>query len=76
MAGSNEGHEGGSQPMMHLQGSIAEAHVQQPMESDNQMNDRPQSDDMPAQGMWDTTVIGSGMSGGDNTNPANTIRTH
>lgn len=73
MATSNEGHEGAAQPMMSLQGNIGTAHEQAPLMSENQMNDRPQSDDMPMQGMWDTTVIGSGMNGGSHTNPANQI---
>jgi hypothetical protein len=73
MATSNEGHEGGSQPMMSLQGGTGPVYMQAPLDSENQMNDRPQSDDMPMQGMWDTTVIGSGMNGGAHLNGANPI---
>jgi hypothetical protein len=67
MSTPNQGHEGGSQPMMSLQGGTGPVFTQAPMESENQMNARPQSDDMPAQ-MWDATVIAGGNKGGDTPN--------
>ncbi len=66
--GSNAGHEGAAQPMMHLQGSMGPVYTQAPSDqSENYMNTRGQSDDMPSE-MWDSTTIGSGMKGGDTAN--------
>lgn len=70
MAGStpNQGHEGAAQPMMSLQGSMGPVFTQAPSDqSENYMNTRGQSDDMPAQ-MWDATVIAGGNRGGDTPN--------
>lgn len=68
--GGDPGHSG-AKPMMHLQGGMASPHTQQPMTSENDMNRRG-SNDSPFKG-WESTVIGSGMSGGDKLNPANPI---
>jgi hypothetical protein len=63
--GSNAGHEGAAQPMMSLQGSMGPVFTQMPNDqSMNYDNARPQSDTMMTE--WDSTVIGSGMKGGDN----------
>lgn len=62
-------HEGSSQPMQSLQGGMASAPTQMPMESENQENARGQSAD-PWVG-WNTTSIGSGSHGGDTPNRGN-----
>lgn len=59
-------HEGSSQPMMHLQGSMGPVHTQQPMDSENVENPRGQN--VSEWTGWNSTTIGSGMRGGDTPN--------
>ena len=70
---SNQGHEGAAQPMMHLQGGTGPVYTQAPDDqSENYMNTRGQSENAMID--WASTVIGSGMKGGDTPNSGNDTR--
>ncbi len=66
--GGDPGHSG-AKPMMSLKGGITGAHTQMPMESDNTGPGRGVAEATSGNiAGWNTTVIGSGMHGGDTPN--------
>lgn len=63
-----------TKPMMHLQGDNGPVYTQQPMDSENVENPRGQNvSEWPG---WNTTVIGSGMHGGDTPNAGHDTNGH
>lgn len=66
--GGDPGHSG-AKPQMHLKGGMAMPHTQAPMSGENSGPARglPESTSGEIAG-WNTTVIGSGMNGGDTGN--------
>lgn len=62
------GHEGGSQPMRHLKGGMAAPYTQMPMMSEAMTGGRVTGTAMSDGVDPTTSIIGSGMNGGDTTN--------
>jgi hypothetical protein len=66
--GGDPGHSG-AKPMMHLQGSMGPVYTQTPMDSEAMTGGRVSGTaEAPVAQSWESTVIGSGMSGGDTPN--------
>jgi len=69
MLTGDPGHEGGSQPMKHLQGGMAGPHTQSPMDSSAMTGGRVgATDTAPIDTHWNWYLSGKGDSGGDTPN--------